>query len=64
MTFVAPASPCINVCSLDAEGYCRGCLRTRDEIAGWIGMDAGAQRDVIRACEQRRAARTRRPANA
>lgn len=32
-------SPCILVCSIDVKtGYCFGCGRTRDEIAGWIGM--------------------------
>ena len=31
-------SPCILVCSIDDKtGYCFGCGRTRDEIAGWIG---------------------------
>ncbi|MDH5338586.1 MAG: DUF1289 domain-containing protein, partial [Rubrivivax sp.] len=29
-------SPCINVCQMDeATGWCRGCLRTIDEIALW-----------------------------
>ena len=32
-------SPCILVCSIDMKtGYCFGCGRTRDEIAGWIDM--------------------------
>jgi predicted Fe-S protein YdhL (DUF1289 family) len=30
-------SPCTLVCSIDlTTGYCFGCGRTRDEIAGWI----------------------------
>ncbi len=34
--FVDLVSPCIGVCVLDADtGWCRGCLRTREEIAGW-----------------------------
>ncbi len=53
----APLSPCINVCSLDAQGYCRGCMRTRDEIAGWIRMSAAQQWDVVRACDERRLSR-------
>jgi predicted Fe-S protein YdhL (DUF1289 family) len=29
-------TPCINVCALDdATGLCRGCGRTRDEVAVW-----------------------------
>lgn len=31
-------SPCIGLCSLDAEGFCEGCFRTGDEIAGWALM--------------------------
>jgi predicted Fe-S protein YdhL (DUF1289 family) len=64
MTLVAPVSPCINICSLDPEGFCRGCYRTRDEIAGWIRMGAEQQWAVIRACDERRTARTLRPAGA
>lgn len=64
MSVAAPVSPCINICSLDSEGYCRGCFRTRDEIAGWIRMGAEQQWAVVRACDERRAARTRRPASA
>ena len=30
------ASPCISVCRMDAAtGWCVGCFRTLDEIAGW-----------------------------
>ncbi|WP_427312294.1 DUF1289 domain-containing protein [Cupriavidus sp. H39] len=29
-------SPCRNVCRMDpSSGYCEGCLRTIEEIAGW-----------------------------
>jgi predicted Fe-S protein YdhL (DUF1289 family)/8-oxo-dGTP pyrophosphatase MutT (NUDIX family) len=28
-------TPCVGVCSLDAQGVCRGCWRTIDEIARW-----------------------------
>jgi predicted Fe-S protein YdhL (DUF1289 family) len=31
-------SPCIGVCSLDADGICEGCLRTVAEIARWPQM--------------------------
>jgi len=50
----APNSPCINVCSLDERGYCRGCYRSRDEIAGWTRMSAAEQWAVVRAAEERR----------
>jgi predicted Fe-S protein YdhL (DUF1289 family) len=31
-------SPCVGICALDAAGYCRGCRRTLDEIAGWASL--------------------------
>jgi len=31
-------SPCIGICALDAMGYCVGCHRSGDEIAGWLGF--------------------------
>ncbi|MCY0095538.1 DUF1289 domain-containing protein [Hoeflea ulvae] len=41
-------SPCILVCSMDlASGYCFGCGRTRDEIAGWIDFTPEARRQVM-----------------
>ena len=41
------ASPCINVCRIDeATGFCVGCLRTIDEIAGWSAFDDAQRRDV------------------
>lgn len=37
-TFRAVLSPCIGVCSLDAEGLCEGCHRSPVEIAHWLQM--------------------------
>jgi hypothetical protein len=54
MSPAAPNSPCINVCSLDEQGFCRGCARSRDEIAGWIRMSAEQQWAVVHAAERRR----------
>lgn len=34
----AVLSPCIGICSVDARGFCEGCLRTLDEIARWSAM--------------------------
>ena len=39
-------SPCVQVCELDVSGLCRGCLRTRREIAVWASLSA-EQRDLI-----------------
>jgi predicted Fe-S protein YdhL (DUF1289 family) len=48
------ASPCINVCQMDADtGWCAGCLRSLNEIAGWSRMDDAAKRVVCAALPQR-----------
>ena len=49
-----PNSPCLNICSLDERGVCRGCFRTITEIAGWTRMDPGEQWAVIQRAEGRR----------
>ncbi|WP_114809420.1 DUF1289 domain-containing protein [Paraburkholderia kururiensis] len=49
-------SPCINVCKMSAAtGWCEGCLRTIDEIAGWSSFDDAAKRAVWDAIERRHA---------
>ena len=41
------ASPCVNICRMDAAtGWCEGCRRRIDEIAGWSAMD-DARRDAV-----------------
>ena len=47
-----PVSPCINVCVLDRNRVCQGCLRTIDEIAGWGRMSAAQQWAVIARLER------------
>jgi predicted Fe-S protein YdhL (DUF1289 family) len=49
-----PNSPCLNVCSLDESGVCRGCFRTIAEIAGWTQMNPGEQWAVLQRVEERR----------
>jgi hypothetical protein len=52
----AVPSPCINVCRMDAStGWCEGCLRTIDEIAGWSLFNDDAKRAVWDAIEARHA---------
>ena len=51
----AVASPCINVCQMDAAtGWCAGCLRSIDEIAAWSRMDDSGKRTVCAQLPQRR----------
>jgi hypothetical protein len=40
----------------EATGWCQGCLRTLDEIAGWGGLDDGGKRIVLRRLGGRRVA--------
>jgi len=50
-------SPCTGVCELDpASGFCRGCLRTLQEIARWGGLSLGERRTVKSALAERRCA--------
>lgn len=53
----AVPSPCISVCRMDARsGWCEGCMRTIDEIAGWSRMDDGQKRRVWQLLPKRREA--------
>ncbi len=49
-----PASPCTKVCTLDERGFCRGCLRTGEEIARWTAMSAAEQWRLIDVLTERR----------
>jgi len=50
-------SPCIDICRIDPRsGYCVGCLRTLDEIAGWSRCDDDARRQILAAVAARRQA--------
>ena len=55
-------SPCILICSIDmTTGYCFGCGRTRDEIAGWIGFSSETRREVMEELPARLETMERRP---
>jgi len=54
-------SPCVNVCQIDsASGWCRGCARSIDEIAGWGGKPEAVQRHILAQLPERRADMQRR----
>ena len=42
------SSPCIQDCHLQADGLCRGCLRTGAEIASWPWI-GNPQREALMA---------------
>ena len=39
-------SPCVGICTINAQGLCEGCLRTRDEIGSWLSYSP-AQRERL-----------------
>ncbi|MEM7462551.1 MAG: DUF1289 domain-containing protein [Pseudomonadota bacterium] len=55
-------SPCILICSIDlATGYCYGCGRTSDEIAGWFGFTNEQRSEITQHLADRLARIERRP---
>jgi len=40
------ASPCTGICALVMD-VCRGCQRTRDEIASWSSLSNGEKQQII-----------------
>ncbi|MHC1706664.1 MAG: DUF1289 domain-containing protein [Bacteroidales bacterium] len=47
-------SPCIDVCTLDQEGVCLGCKRTKEEIRDWMKYTDEEKLGVIKKCEIRK----------
>jgi predicted Fe-S protein YdhL (DUF1289 family) len=55
-------SPCILVCSIDMNtGYCFGCGRTRDEIAGWTNFSPTQRRQIMDGLDARLSTIERKP---
>ena len=54
---IAPVpSPCIDVCRMNPDtGWCDGCLRTIEEIAGWSSFDDVQKRAIWDSIEVRHA---------
>ncbi|EGQ9926357.1 TPA: DUF1289 domain-containing protein [Vibrio parahaemolyticus] len=53
LEFFTVPSPCVGVCTIDEEGYCRGCMRKREERFNWLSMTPAQQLHVIKLCRQR-----------
>ena len=53
MSDTAVASPCVDICRLDAEGLCVGCRRTIDEIVEWPRASEARRREILRELEGR-----------
>ncbi|MBO4575800.1 MAG: DUF1289 domain-containing protein, partial [Neisseriaceae bacterium] len=46
--------PCIGICTANSKGYCKGCLRSRDERMYWAKLSNIDRRKVIRLCAARK----------
>ncbi|GLT19983.1 DUF1289 domain-containing protein [Vibrio zhanjiangensis] len=46
-------SPCVGVCTVDEKGYCKGCMRKRDERFNWLEFSPAEQLHIIKLCRQR-----------
>lgn len=56
------ASPCVSICVLDEDsGFCTGCWRTREEIAGWRCANYDERIAIIEKLKERQAADGMRP---
>lgn len=55
-------SPCINICTLDAESVCVGCGRHIDEIAVWGAASPLLKQRIVAAARERLARIQSRPA--
>ena len=58
----AVASPCIDICRIDARsGWCEGCQRSLAEIAAWGTLSDAQKRAVLGELARRRGAMRREP---
>ncbi|MDO5069608.1 DUF1289 domain-containing protein [Neisseria sp. Dent CA1/247] len=54
LEFFAIPSPCIGVCEANSKGYCKGCLRSREERLYWQKMTDTQKHQVMRLIAMRR----------
>jgi predicted Fe-S protein YdhL (DUF1289 family) len=54
LEFFDVPSPCVGICESNVKGYCRGCMRSRDERQDWINLDNDNKQKVIKRCIQRK----------
>ncbi|MKM00488.1 DUF1289 domain-containing protein [Salmonella enterica subsp. enterica] len=52
LEFFPVASPCRGICQSDERGFCRGCMRSRDERFNWQKMSDAEKQNVLRLCRQ------------
>lgn len=54
LAFFDIPSPCIGICQSDDRGYCKGCMRSREERFGWLNFSNAQKADIIRLCKARK----------
>ncbi|QJQ52375.1 MULTISPECIES: DUF1289 domain-containing protein [Vitreoscilla] len=54
LEFFKIPNPCISVCESNNRGYCKGCLRSREERQQWFTYNDAEKKEVLRLCIQRR----------
>lgn len=47
-------SPCVGICAVNNRGYCKGCLRNRQERFHWNDFTLFQKQQVINLCSRRR----------
>lgn len=47
-------SPCKGVCENSKKGFCKGCLRSRDERFHWFSLSNEARYHILDLCKHRR----------
>ncbi|EJB8583023.1 DUF1289 domain-containing protein [Vibrio parahaemolyticus] len=53
LEFFTVPSPCVGVCTSDEKGFCKGCMRKREERFNWLNLTPAQQLHVIKLCRQR-----------
>lgn len=54
LEFFAIPSPCVGVCEANSKGFCKGCLRSRDERLYWLQMSDTQKHQVMGLIAMRR----------
>ena len=54
LEFFKIPNPCCGVCESNYRGYCKGCLRSREERLLWLRMSNTQKRYVLNLCRLRR----------
>jgi predicted Fe-S protein YdhL (DUF1289 family) len=53
MNSVNVESPCIGVCVMEDEGYCKGCSRSVSEIAQWRKLSNDKKLEILELTKER-----------